>query len=469
MRRASRVLAFVAAASAVSSAACFHSSLDFGPAPSQTPTPPASPTPTSTPTGGLDFGDGADGDLDVSTDVLPNVCHGLVSASGTSATVTTSGGFTAGRRVLFLQVQDAVTAPLGDGSPVTNFGSAGLFEIRRVTALTPTTLTLGSALTNSYATLGAKTAEVCSLPEFAAVHVLSAGKLHAPNWDGSVGGVLAFFAQSLQIDAGAGGPGGGGFLSATGRGFRGGQLAPPFTVDHYTMLDVALTDGSGGGKGEGLDATSWTRAARGNLANGAGGGNGNAAGGGGGGAAGAGGSGSSEYVNVAGGVNTNTRGMPGASIVVPSGTARLLMGGAGGAGQHDTGTQGAGGGGGGVIWLSTGALSGAGSIRASGFFGQRSTSSGGGGGGGAGGTVVVITGDSTGFTGAVDASGGNGGDSQTQDGPGGGGAGGWIYYSGMPSGFTYSLAGGTPGTETAVTNSPRDATAGQDGHSAPVP
>ncbi len=379
------------------------------------------------------YGDGSDGALTVTGELVLDSCHTLQSASGTTLVVGTSAaGFLPTGPLLLHQVRDDVPAVSGDLADYDE-GASGRWEIAwsvSFTAGPPLSATLASSLLSSYATDSRRSAQVCKLPQFRSVHVTSTGRLRPTPWDGVEGGVLAFLvSDDLSVDVG-------GHVSADGRGFRGGQLATNNGCSGtMTALDFALTNGNGGGKGEGLDAASYGIGGKGNRANAGGGGNACNWGGAGGANGGDGGS---------GGGDANGAGIPGQRV--DSSQTLLLLGGGGGAGQRGENGAGPGGAGGGIFFGFVRLLAGAGTISASGNNGEDGTLDGGGG-GGAGGTIALYAADANGFTGSIAAVGGDGGsvDDGASRGPGGGGGGGRVHAPASPS-ASRTTEGGTPGT-----------------------
>jgi hypothetical protein len=301
--------------------------------------------------------------------------------------------------------------------------------------------------------------QACTVPMYNNVVVEDGGRIVAEAWDGSKGGMIGFGAVNLELH---------GEITASGMGFRGGQVRPDLGDSNVVDLDTT-GGGEGGGKGEGHHFGSWEMSGRGNYANGGGGGNAHNAGGGGGGLGGKGGHGGKQWPGGAGSDDPNTRGMPG---TVALAVGRLMMGGGGGAGQQNDSVAGAGGAGGGVVWVSAQFLSGAGTIAADGQHGFDAADAGGGsgrrdggGGGGSGGMLRIELADHD-FQGVISTVGGDGGDCSTDGdlalGPGGGGGGGLVVTNGWTLDVT--MAGGSPGTYTGATvNTPWGAEAGEEG------
>ncbi len=402
--------------------------------------------------GGLvptDFGDGADGPLDVASAMVVNTCSRITAASGRSLALESTAGFRAGRQALVLQVQD-FGATSGDATPVTAPGLAGRWQVQRVDEVAGGVIRVHDAPLAFVLGSGAR-AQACTMPEFSSVSIGVGEAIVAQPWEGSSGGVVAFFAsEELSID---------GAIVAHGAGFRGGVQENDNGDRHVTDLDLPLAGARGGGKGEGLDPGSWRQAGRGNWWNAGGGGNAHNAGGGGGGGAGEGGEGGLENPDGFF-VDNETKGMPGARMDYDP-RQRLLFGGGGGAGQRNQGTDGHGGRGGGVVLVFARAVRGSGAFLASGADAPdipQPLNDDGSGGGGGGGTIFVRALLGSAFDGSFVLSGGAGGDTEGDHGPGGGGGGGLALVEGGFTSFTTQTNGGPSGT--ALNRGPREADPG---------
>jgi len=380
------------------------------------------------------------GDIELSTGA------GQLGADATPSTGGSLGqtGFEVGRLVLVLQASGLSPAPAsGDQSPIAlSDTSVGQWELARISALEGSLLAgfsieLDAPLVNSYASGGA---QVVTVPEFTDVSVQAGSAWTANSWDGASGGVTAFLATG-EVDLADPSSS----ITATGRGFRGGQLYAS-SATGCTQLDGA----DGGGKGEGLvlglyPGSATTYASRGNVSNGGGGGDCSNAGGGGGGNAGPGGVGGQAYDG-----NRNVGGLGGA-LLSYSAYERAVFGGGGGAGDQNNSNGGAGGNGGGLVFIRAGGLTGAGRIAADGAPGEDSVaavSGDGAGGGGAGGVVYArFTGTAT--CANVSARGGDGGDEPSTSGvhgPGGGGGGGVVLFQHDGDSCPASISNGAAGT-----------------------
>ncbi len=427
------------------------------------------------------------------------------------------------------------TSSYGSGNPgypsagSLSVGNSGEYEFVTVSnvivsANTDTLTIVGSGanggLLNSYATAaasatqGAQTFQVIRVPQYSSA-VLSSS-LGAYPWDGAKGGVLALdVASQLTL---------GGTVSLDGNGFRGGggRILGGQTGMAATDIVTLSTQKANGSKGEGIAGTpryvapalssittattatdtaqayteglpngSYARGAPGNAGGGATDADPTANdqndGGGGGGNGGTGGQGgfaweSAGTVGGFGGVN------------FPANTGSVVLGGGGGAGTSNngawwdpatntgnancgtncTGIYSSGTAGGGIVIIRTGAVTGTGTITASGQNALDEENDGGGG-GGAGGSILfyVNSGGLSGLT--VIADGGNGGTTWPEEapeatfpgnrhGPGGGGGGGVIFVSSAPG--SADISGGQPGTSTLADDA-YGATTGQPGVVAP--
>lgn len=395
---------------------------------------PGSTTPDPNPTPGpiVDAGRGLDGAIVFGAGIteIDDCAPVELAAAGKIDLVASSPLFETGRRVLVVQMTDAI----GDSGPtmsVSDFGRAGQWEIAEISTVSANALTLSAPLTNidPYRTniVNGLRAQACLVREYTDVTIEADATVSPVRWDGARGGVVAWqIAGVLHVEAT-------GRLSADAAGFRGGVCGSPANNQNVTDYDVPL--GSGGGKGEGLDSRFFVRFGRGAVTNGGGGGNGLNAGGGGGGGAGRGGIGGGQ-TNATGTITLGADPMRGFAGGCAASDSRLVFGGGGGAG-HLNGAVLArcGGAGGGALVLRVASLTGAGVISATGESGL-DVERDGGGGGGAGGTVDLAVTLATGFSGEISADGGKGANVDNDSfsisyGPGGGGGGGNVRAKGL--------------------------------------
>ena len=326
-------------------------------------------------------GSGSDGDLTVSgtTTLSPSSTTLAVSAIAGSKQiqVASASGLAAGRLVL-------IRAAAGTSTLV------GQFEMAEVDSVSSTTLTLRSALNNSYS--ASDTVRVTTVPQYKTVTVKKGGTLTVGAWSGAKGGVLALVVSGkFTVESG-------GKVSAATRGYRGGARSLKAKVvgqqgESHKGVGARTTSanlsGGGGGKAPSL---------------------GHACGGGGGyGTAGAVGGVNKKYPAAAG---------HGGGTAGTAALAALLFGGAGGSGGLDADPGpgaygGLGGQSGGAVVVVCDTLALAGTVDASGGNGEHGKCSGyaspGGGGGGAGGSVLLVAGTVESATGSLMARGGNGG------------------------------------------------------------
>lgn len=340
-----------------------------------------------------------------------------VPSGSTTVTLATAVGINAGELVLLLQARGT---------------TAGAWSIHRVVARNGTVLTLDSATTVSYDTTSPAVAVAQRVPEFTTATI--AGTLTAPAWDGTTGGVLAFYASgAVQVS---------GSVTAAGRGWRGGANAT-------SGSDYVFNN-----QGEGQMGTGLFRTTSSGTPNGTGGGSGCGQSGGGGGAGSiAGSAGVDSGCFASGQCVPGPRGATGAAQGASSGS--LLFGGGGGSsGSHSGGGRdgAAGGAGGGIVFIHapsitvTGSISAGGGNGVNGYFASSAAQPMGGGGGGAGGTVRLVADALSLGANLVTATGGagggssNGGSCNPSGAGGSGGAGRVVVLGGAPTGTTLPAA-----------------------------
>jgi gliding motility-associated-like protein len=300
-------------------------------------------------------------------------------------------------------------------------------------------------------------------------------------WNGTVGGILAFFVQDeLNFN--------GYSILADGKGFRGGyQNVRPSgaNVTAIATTDIMLSSG----KGEGICGTprflwngqdqvdngaSWIGYPGGNYGRGApgnagGGGNTHNAGGGGGGGCGSGGV-AGNGIAGSGTAAWPNGGRPGIGINLSF--DQIIFGGGGGGGDANNAQTGVkGGAGGGLVFIKAGQITGNGVISAKGTNGQVGvfgSAPDGAGGGGGGGTIVLFS-DASQNNANIQliSSGGNGGntlnDSNDPHGPGGGGGGGKIFHNVIGSNLSLVVNAGLAGQTNNGNGSSHGAQNGQIG------
>lgn len=386
----------------------------------------------------------------------------------------TNHNFNTGEQIIIMQMQDDViganttnAATFGNLSAIAN---AGRYEVATISARTPatgapTSLTLSAALANTYNTGANSRVQIITFRNLGANYTTTAN-LTCINWDGNIGGVLAFqVANVLTLNH---------RVLAENRGFRGGTVSNDNggpVCDPANSTNYRANNANLGWKGEGIYLSTSTtyNNARGKILNGGGGGGDHNAGGGGGGNYTAGGIGGAGYNNC----TTNPGGgLGGIALSAQISGSRVFMGGGGGGGQQNNSVASAGGRGGGIILIKanqieTSTTCGS-SIRIS-ANGQNANDSGGNdaaGGGGAGGSIVINA-NSYNINAAcpltVRANGGDGGDctdGTPHAGGGGGGQGVVIYSSARPTtNVTTQTSNGAAGAD----NSGGSITAGSGG------
>ncbi|MDQ3108822.1 MAG: T9SS C-terminal target domain-containing protein, partial [Bacteroidota bacterium] len=129
--------------------------------------------------------------------------------------------FTTGQYVIVMQMQADViganttnTAAFGNLSTIQ---SAGLYEVAQISSITgsptPTSITLTTALTNTYSTAANTSLQLISYPTLGSPNYTTTADISAVPWDGNVGGVVAFLVNgTLTLNHN---------ITSDGAGFRG--------------------------------------------------------------------------------------------------------------------------------------------------------------------------------------------------------------------------------------------------------
>ncbi len=382
-----------------------------------------------------------------------DACDARLSVSDTT-------GFSKGTRFILCQMNGAVINASNNSSfgNIDDLRDVGKYEVNIVDSVAANTLFLRLYLKNDYNTGAA--IQIVTYPYFADAVVTDT--LRAKPWNGQSGGIIAFEAANLTLNA----P-----IIASETGFRGGAVkayascdALEFYNNYYYDINTTSKQ-NGAPKGEGIAAIIVGKeCGRGPQGNGGGGGNNHKSGGGGGGhLAGGGGGGKQSHVNV---IRNCIGDYPGGggNLISLTTTDRIFFGGGGGAGHNRENSDNHGGRGGGIVIIKTNTFTANGkTIAANGENGPNNTSDGGPG-GGAGGTVMLIANQTVGTV-NIEANGGIGGNTisiQEYDfGPGGGGAGGRIMLS-TTTGVISSLIGGVSG-KNAISRQSQGASKGNDG------
>lgn len=355
--------------------------------------------------------------------------------------VENAAGFSAGDKILIIQMQGAVI----DASNTAQYGTVisanyvGNYEFARVKSITGTTLYLQDTLLLMYSTTGA---QVIRVPEYQ--NAIVTDTLKAAPWNGKTGGVVVLSAsETLRLQS---------QINVSEHGYRGAIVrnAPNFPGTHVPdYVGSNIEPDRFAAKGEGMAGygVEPNTNGKGAPANGGGGGNNHNAGGGGGANVGAGGSGGYGWNSSWSGDNKLSLGLGGHAVDTSGNHA--VMGGGAGAGHTNQNAMGSGGNGGGIVMvIANDIVSENQSILSNGGIGGNAPEDGAGG-GGAGGSVFLFVKNITGNL-TVHCKGGSGGNIvnyQGEIGPGGGGGGGGMYMSlpTLPSGVTYDIAGGISG------------------------
>lgn len=387
----------------------------------------------------------------------------VTSITGTTLNLSnvnqTYDAFEVGGKAIVIQIQDNVIGSTADDASfgdMGSIGSAGLYEVVIIASLNlPSSLTISGTLKNSYSTGTNSSLQIVTYPTLdnGGGNFTTTGNITAVNWNGNVGGVIAFkVTGTLTLLHN---------ITADGAGFRGGAInndgnSAVCTSTIYRI--VAGTDYANKGEGIFNRTAGYQEAARGKIVNGGGGGNSHNAGGGGGGNYSSGGDGGPGWPTC----SPSAGGLGGLALSAYISSSRVFMGGGGGAGEGNDGYSTAGGNGGGIILISanelqtTSGCSGV-AITANGINAPNTSGNDGAGGAGAAGSIVL---DIQNYNVdvacqlAVESSGGDGGDVNYIDTHGGGGGGGMgvVVYS-IPTPTTYVTTTTDPGSGGANDNS----------------
>ena len=332
--------------------------------------------------------------------------------------------FEEGDIIMLYQVQDNVIGYTSNNSQFGNIGSiksAGLIEFAKIENISKSgsymTIELEDDLTETFHTGSKSRLQVITYPTF--IEYSTDSDIIAKDWDGYIGGIIAFNVEGeLTVNHN---------ISADGAGFRGGSVS---TNKEGNCSSTVYRSNSNeyGEKGEGIyhSTNSSYDYGKGKILNGGGGGNHHNGGGAGGGNFSSGGSGSPGWQ-----CTTNTGGVGGTdlSAYIINEENRAFLGGGGGGSQQNNDHGSNGGNGGGLIFIKAGDItvnSGSPSISANGNSAQDSYDDGAGG-GGAGGAVLIITelySINPSATLSIEANGGSGGNVNHSDKHGAGGGGG---------------------------------------------
>ena len=269
----------------------------------------------------------------------------VTSVQCNNVTVDAVTGFSAGDKVLLIQMKGAVIDINNSGAfgSITSYSNAGNYEFLTIASITGTTVYFVSNIIRAYSV--SDLVQLVRVPQYVNADVT--GTLTCAPWDGSTGGVLVFEAAgnvTLNAD-----------IDATAKGFRGAasQNGPSsYCGGDYAFTMASLTAGK---KGEGIAhyATSY-EAGRGALANGGGGGNSVNSGGAGGGNGGSGGNGGNGPPGFCGAVG----GVGGYALSYSTTLNKIFLGGGGGAGEANNSGATPGSNGGGIVIIKAASITG---------------------------------------------------------------------------------------------------------------
>ncbi len=378
------------------------------------------------------------------TGTVINSYHKVTALSGTSVSVDTSAGISAGDRGVLIQMKGATidtsdTATHGD---ISSYASAGRFEYVDVASVSGSTLILETAPTVSFQASGY--VQFVRVPIYENTTI--SGTISATPWNGDKGGVVAIDdIGTLTLS---------GDINVTGLGFAGGALTPEVPYDScasdQSNYTGPLQNGTGN-KGEGITAPNASHVSRrGHKANGGGGGNITDAGGGGGANYGFGGLGGRELDLCDGSSPTHNTGGLGGQPLDYSPANRIFFGGGGGSGSEVSQTA-AGGdrSGGGIILIRAKAVNSTGGRLIANGLSALQDNNNGADGGAAAGTIAVSVHDSVTGLPVAQGDGGDGGDEANGSyahGTGGGGGGGSLWLNGaVCADFSFQFDGGEAG------------------------
>lgn len=416
------------------------------------------------------------------------------------STLNAPNNLECGDLIMIYQSQGATMLNSNNSSygTVSNYNSAGLYEFKQVTSVNGNTISLNSAITNSYSSLGQT--QVVKVPQYSNITVNTLANITSSAWNGSVGGIIVIHAKDSIVLNGT--------IFNTGKGFRGG-IARTSGYTYFGTQYVSSSIVDGGEKGEGICGYQSDydllggRYCRGAAANAGGGGTNHNAGGGGGANASNGnaynGSGvmcsscpgvsawnyDSDYISNSNNLTTSSGGGKGGNsfsnspqnpLTTPPGNSnwgsdswrnvagrggrpltninfsnRIYFGGGGGSGDANDNSGGHGARGGGIIILISPTIKGNGKVIANGDSASNSINIhadalGGGGGGGS----IIINSNIISNSVNLSANGGKGGSMIKNDGSGyvigtgGGGGGGYISFPNSSSPIN-SVTGGLSG------------------------
>ncbi|MBE0645602.1 MAG: hypothetical protein IH600_16090, partial [Bacteroidetes bacterium] len=217
---------------------------------------------------------GKDGSLTVSSaNLVVNLYKTVtanITAPASTVSVNNTTGISVGDYVMVYQAVGASISTTDDATygTITNYNSAGLYELRGVQSVSTNSVTLTGPLLSSYSVAG-KT-QLIRIPQYTSLTINSGGSITAQAWNGSTGGVAALHVQGTATIVGS--------IDVSAKGFRGGALTSngSQTLQGDTFFRTTSID-AGALKGEGIGDPSTISSTgsygRGAPANGGGGGN----------------------------------------------------------------------------------------------------------------------------------------------------------------------------------------------------
>lgn len=380
------------------------------------------------------FGDGSDGALTISTDTTEaptdSACTGTINTQSLTAT---NASFAAGDKIMIHQTRGT---------------NAGTYELNDIQAYTAGTITTKTPLKATY-TSGA---QVRVLKEYTDVTINSGKTYTAKAWNGTVGGILAFYASGTVTITGN--------IEASEKGFRGGQAV---TSVGGSDVEGYCGEGTGGASTSGQQTSNGNGGGGGNYVSASGDAFGGAAGG-----------------HAREGNDSGADEQPAPPEPIEGGLASgsenlttMTFGGGGGSGSAISGSysSGSGGNGGGIVAIFGKTIAAiTGSIKVNGEDGETANTGSGQGGGGAGaaGTVLIKCQTAALGTQKIEAHGGQKGSGSAVSGASGSKSEGRIHvdYLTSVSGTTYNLRDSTYGfIDPAYTSSQDDSLGSTVGYS----
>jgi len=327
------------------------------------------------------FGDGSDGALTISSNTTEApIDSSAVGTSGTYALTATNASFAADQQIMIHQTRGT---------------NAGVVQYTKIQSYTAGTITTTDALDISFNSTGSNKAQVRVMKQHTNVTVNTGITYTAKAWNGTVGGILGFYANGTVTVTGT--------ITAKAKGFRFGRAGQ--------NPNGGSSDNITGEQGEGTTGAGGTRITGSNGSGGGGGGKAvpnNGSGNGGGGAG--------HSLNGGTGLispgTSGTGGVGGSSSGSSNLTTMTFGGGGGGGGFGDSErsilTEGDGGTGGGIVSIFGVTTTVSGSINSQGDNSNFLTASSDqvNGGGGAGGSILLKCQTATLGTGLLTATGG---------------------------------------------------------------